>query len=463
MGELIPLFEAGAELEVIGDFFSQDLGDFLGIGKMQPNAITSASVSTPSNTIVRVLLGSDTTTASSFGGNAPGVSLWDLNGNPIGHTDGSSTIEPQGTFVDIEVAPDPKIGNVQSSYISITNGGNDAVCISGFTVTFPDSGKAGFDASAVAQRCDDVPWSNAQNPKIDATANDGSAQARCIWIDRDDSNGFKFQGFAVHLASFATKAKGLASEYLNNTAFMCKSGPRFRMYEQLDTEDKIIYFDPPIRFLTEADTSDQNLIGSDKDPSIIINNPGKATQDKPKKRCVRSTGEQSDCGSEESSPSVPVRHRSSGVQRWSRIRKESPIYAPPLNSTSQNSTTPKTPMYETVVISPHAYNSARALCNSEFSRGTSFVSLVENLFCDMEDKFLYHTCQSEAAPSSTSCCYNTSNNSLLPCDKQLPGVAQNSSSMYVHTPLNFVAGVGKQGSASVGMQNGKTFADVHRW
>lgn len=121
------------------------VADLTQLGTMLANSLAPASA-TSQTTVVRVLLGSDLTTDTSFGGNVPGVALWDFIGNPVGHTDGTKQILPQGTFVDIPVDAQPETGNVQSHYLSITNGGNDAICVSGIAVTFPDGGKAGFNA-----------------------------------------------------------------------------------------------------------------------------------------------------------------------------------------------------------------------------------------------------------------------------------------------------------------------------
>lgn len=451
-------FAAGiATLEVISV-----LSEIPTLGTMIANAVAPSS-ETPQNTIVRVLLGQDDTSDTSFGGNVPGVGLWDFVGNPVGHTNGQKKVLPQGTFVDIEVEPQPEIGNVQANYISITNGGDDAICVSGFTVTFPDGGKAGFNAAAVAGRCD-LEWTNARNPVIQGLPNEGVPPGRCIWIDRNNSNGLRFQGFAVHLPSFSTQAPGLAIQYAENKEFMCNSGPRFRMYEKLRTSDPIIRFNPPLEFLTSEDTTNKSLIGADKDPSIIIGNPGLLTGffSGDKKRHVESNHRERSWDVEEDHSLTLGRRQNSDAQGWSRIQKKWPMLHSRQNSTSQNSTTIKPPMYETVVISPHAHNSARALCESSTSRGTSFVSLVENLFCDMEDKLLYHTCESEAAPSSTACCYDTRNNTLLACDRvsSSRAIRQNSGSTWLHTPLNFVA---TQNVGSIGMQSGKTFSRVKRW
>lgn len=216
--------------------------------------------------------------SSSLGGNVPGIASWEFVGNPIGHTNGTKEILAQDSFIDIEVEPENGIGNIQANYISVTNGGVDAICVSGFTVTFPDGAKAGFSANTVAGKCD-AQWSMAFNSVIQATGlNTGEPLAKCIWIDRNKSNDLRFQGFALHLPSFTTQTQGLAVGYQkDNHDLMRKSGPRFRMYEELVTTSPIFRYDPPLVFLTNRDTNDTNKIGADADESIIINNPGLST------------------------------------------------------------------------------------------------------------------------------------------------------------------------------------------
>ena len=52
--------------------------------------------------------------------------------------------------MDITVTPDAAIGNIQAKYVSISNGGANAVCIRGLALTFPGGSKAGFSTNVAA-------------------------------------------------------------------------------------------------------------------------------------------------------------------------------------------------------------------------------------------------------------------------------------------------------------------------
>ncbi len=67
---------------------------------------------TPAVTTVRVLLGENANLAASLSGNVPGVALWNRFGQQIGHTQGSGEVEAQGSFIEIQVEHDEKMGNI---------------------------------------------------------------------------------------------------------------------------------------------------------------------------------------------------------------------------------------------------------------------------------------------------------------------------------------------------------------
>ncbi|RMD41789.1 hypothetical protein DV735_g3303, partial [Chaetothyriales sp. CBS 134920] len=221
-------------------------------------------------TIVRIALGSSDNEAASFGGNTPGVSLWDFIGNAIGSVDGTSKILPQGTFVEVAVEPNEAVGNIPADYMSISNGGNDAICIAGIGITFASGANAGFSTD-VAVECG-ATWTYSNTPVLGQPSTGEVDPPKCVWIDRDGSNGIPHQGMGFHIPSFSKSNKNLARTYGENKDLMCKSGPRFRMYPKLRTEDSILIFPHPPKFITSID--DPNMVGTDLDPGFIIENPG---------------------------------------------------------------------------------------------------------------------------------------------------------------------------------------------
>ncbi|EXJ66860.1 uncharacterized protein A1O5_10055 [Cladophialophora psammophila CBS 110553] len=372
-----------------------------------------------------------------FGGNTPGASLWDFNGGAIGFTDGTSKILPQGNFVDITVNPNAEAGNIQAAYVSITNGGKDAVCIAGLALTFPDGGRAGFSTN-VAAACGAF-WSNSNTPVLQQQATGEIENPKCVWIDRDGSNGIPYQGFGIHLPSFSNSNKNLGASYSDNRDLMCKSGPRFRMYPQLITEESILVFPHPPEFITDSD--DPSLIGTDKDPGFIIENPGVAGGNL-------------------------ISGLLSGILRRRDVIRRYHQHGPALSTSTIGSdgssgtqAPPRRPLAELLIISPHEFNSARELCESWNSFGHSFVSLPESLFCDMTDKSLYYTCSDKVM----SCCLDTDQASFRACQKTStrPPVTQvNGTSVLPSTLRTRQANSGLDSSW---MKGDMVYDSVQRW
>jgi hypothetical protein len=307
------------------------------------------------------------------------------------------------------------------------------LCIGGLALTFPDGSKAGFSTN-VAAACDAL-WSNSQTPVLDQQASGEVENPICIWIDRDGSNGIPHQGMGLHLPSFSNSNANLGISYSGNKALMCKSGPRFRVYPHLKTEDSFLVFPHPPEFVTESDNL--TLIGTDKDPGFIIENPG-----------------------------IPAGRLLGGIGRRA-LRNNNNRYSSlafPNSTSTSNSpmgtqSPPKNAFAEHLIISPHPYNSALELCESLNSFGHSFVSVPESLFCDMTDKSLYYTCSN----SVTSCCLDIDNNSFRSCrDASIrPHVSQvNGTSI---PPARLRTRQKSDRLESSWMKGDKTFETVHRW
>ncbi len=217
-------------------------------------------------TRVRVLLGSNATFSANLSGNLPSVALWDEFGQSIGTTFSDGKVVPQGNHKEISVEANATVGNIAPAYISVVNGGNDAICISAISVTAPDSTKISWSADLAVQ-CGVSASFISNNP-----AGEGYSP-HCIFIDGDGSNGIKHQGFGLHLSHFVSHPARNEAYAKNGGELYCKSGPRFRMYEKLRPEDPILIFDPIL--------PPPNPDFTDSDVSTIIGVPGKLThQDK---------------------------------------------------------------------------------------------------------------------------------------------------------------------------------------
>lgn len=172
--------------------------------------------------VIKLVLGSTLgDLSSSLSGNVPGVALWDARGRSIGTTTGTSEILGEGNFVNIQVVANSEVGNIRPSYISISNGGDDAICVAGFTIAFPDDTRAAWNGD-VAAAC------GAQTFESLTEFGEDRHKPRCVWIDRSRSLGLKHQGFGLHIGDFFGNEAHLET-CNSNVDIMCKSGPRFRM------------------------------------------------------------------------------------------------------------------------------------------------------------------------------------------------------------------------------------------
>lgn len=322
-------------------------------------------------TIVQITLGTGDL-SSSLSGNVPGVSLWDVEGQSIGGAFGTNSIEPQGNTISIPVVADPIVGNVAAQYIAVTNGGNDAICIAAVGVTFPTGQQTAFMTN-IGVNCN-ADWYPSL-PVIPAS----NLRSSCIWIDRDGSNGLRFQGFGVHLTDFVD-SDALSKQYQLNNASMCQSGPRFRMYEQLKTEESILVFKPPLQYKED---------GSDADLSKVINNPGVLGD-----------------------PNFTLQD---SVRRREAFKGGYPQTSRPKAKRDGQF------MQGHLVISAYAQHSAREVCESDTSRGPDFVSVNEGLYCDMDQKKLWNICSQNV----TQTCFDTEQREMRGSNFRMRGVAWN--------------------------------------
>lgn len=94
-------------------------------------------------TVVRISVETSTseeTQDDSLQGNIPGIQLFDVAGRLVSDMEGSSKNNiADGSWEDIKLPASDDLGGRQAQYISAVSGGNDAICISYITVTWPDS------------------------------------------------------------------------------------------------------------------------------------------------------------------------------------------------------------------------------------------------------------------------------------------------------------------------------------
>jgi len=82
-----------------------------------------------------------------------------------------------------------------------------------------------------------------------------------VWIDGDGSNGITTQDLGIYITDFvATEQR--AKAYADDMDSMCKSKPRFHLYDGLTSDMFLPYFDPPLEY-------DENNVDKDKSKVLV--------------------------------------------------------------------------------------------------------------------------------------------------------------------------------------------------
>ena len=328
---------AMAVIEVVGA-----IAGVVGVGMMIPSLIPEKSKN-DQETVVRIAAGLSTNEADSTSGYQPGVGLYDVMGRLIGSTKGKNTVIKDGDFMDIKVPFAKDVGKKPTEYISVTNGGDDALCIAYIALTQPDGTKKAWYGD-VGMTCG-ADWYHSQ-----LKTGDDDYQPTCIWIDQNRSNGLRYQGFGLHIDDFAATPER-AAQYNESKDLMCKAAPRFKMYEKMDSKDFIPVFIPPLDYVAKELT--------DRDPAAVLD----------KRRWVLP----------KEGPNIK-KTNVDAEPKPKMVRRQDPNQA---NGRKK---------FNTVIISKSPNHSAKELCDNDSSAGPDFVSLDEQLFCDMETRKTWLLC-----------------------------------------------------------------------
>jgi len=314
-------------------------------------------------TVVRIAAGLSTNEADSTSGNMPGIGLYDVMGRKIGSTHGSGWKIKDGDFIDISVPFDDGVGKKPTEYISIANGGNDALCIAYLSLTQPDGTKKAWYGD-VAKSCE-ADWYHSQ-----LKIGDDNHQPACTWIDRNRSNGLRYQGFGLHIDDFGGTWER-AKEYNDHRDLPCNAAPRFKMYEKIQSEDPIPFFSPPLEY-------SENIL-TDMDPSAVLD----------KTRWVLPR-EGPNINKAVVDGDGPKKIRRQEVPQDQVSAQQSRIFA------------------NTVIMSKSPNHSAKELCEHPQSKGYDFVSLDEQLFCDMNTRMIWPLCSGD----KTARCFDQRNSTM---------------------------------------------------
>ena len=336
------------------------IGTLLGVGWMMPGLIPDKD---EYQTVVRIGAGLSMAKSDSTSGDKPGIHLYDVMGRSIGSTHGTKHHKIlDGDFMDISVPFDHGVGKKPTEYLSIVNGGDDALCIAYIALTQPDGTEKAWYGD-IAKSCG-ADWYYSQ-----LKTGDDDYQPVCIWIDRNHSNGLQFQGLGMHISDF-TATQERAEQYDNNNDLMCKAAPRLRMYTHMTDKDPIPFFSPPLEYETPG------LV--DKDPAVVLDKSHwSLPKDGPNIKKSVVDADQAPPPSSRSLLRRQQRPQQGGNHTFSFDEK--------------------------LIVSNSKHHSAKLLCESPASVGPDFVSLDEQLFCDMQVKKTWQLC----GAGKTSSCFDT--------------------------------------------------------
>ena len=384
---------AMAVIDVIGALAGV-VGDVVRVGMMIPGLLPDQD---EDHTIVRVAAGLSSNEGDTTSGKQPSIGLYDIVGRTIGSTHGHGTIK-DGDFNDISVPFADGVGKKPTEYISVANGGDDALCIAYLALTQPDGTKKAWYGD-VGKACG-ADWYHSL-----LKTGDDDYQPSCIWIDKNRSNGLRFQGLGLHINDFAATDER-AAQYNNNRDLMCNAAPRFRMYEDMTRDDYIPFFNPPLEYV------EKNL--TDMDPAAVMN---KATWVLPQEG---PNIKKSVVDADPVATNKMLLHRRQNSPAHGAIASSNGTFVSntrPVGGKSSSTASSKA----VVIISTSPNHSAKELCQSPASWGHDFVSDNESLFCDMSTKKLWPVCNDAGQAGVTSGCFDKAQSVMRPLKGGLRG------------------------------------------
>jgi hypothetical protein len=183
----------------------------------------------------------------SYGGCAPEISLFNANGDRVGHYRNwnCDKVIDQNSPTDLWADYLKKGNTEKAEYITVAAAGTDAICISAVAVTYPTSSDTyAFLPGEVAAVCNnyksefDYYWSESETT-VQFRSESGKTQdgrPKCMWIDQADSDGNKathYEGFQVHLPDFKLDNSTFKT-WQDDPSNMCDSLARFGSYDRLN-------------------------------------------------------------------------------------------------------------------------------------------------------------------------------------------------------------------------------------
>ncbi|KAK5941092.1 hypothetical protein PMZ80_006369 [Knufia obscura] len=365
----------------------------------------------------------DTEEEKSLSGNAPALAAWGPGGTFLGQVtpDGVTTqkINAPG-FRDYSIE-----GRSGAEYLSVVQTGNDGVCIHLITAQSANVNLKYAWTGDIGKACG-APW----YPSAQRITNVlEETPPVCVWIDGNGDSGHIWKGFNFHLPSFPVtegaddkvqeSTQRVVDAWKANRDLLCKSEPRFSMYEDIKIGNQIrTYLGDP----TFEDASSQEY--ADK----VLNADNWDWGEKPPagKLPLSANGKtaQIACLDEECPPKGPSFDKNLAIQKQTRRRLQRRDKRRQKVDNKQDFVAALKKRQEVhadrLVVSKIKQHSAIEVCNSQSSLGPDFLSMSEMMFCDMSEKTLWPVCVDETA----SYCFNMDTQTVKGSISSLPTTSQ---------------------------------------
>ena len=340
----------------------------------------------------------DQSSSRSLQGQAPALATWDGIGRFL-----NQVTPEQREQIGEDTAKDYSVeGPGEADYLSVVRNGDNGICIS--LISGITNGGLEFLWTGDIGRVCGAPWYPQRNA-IGQLSDAHDYAPACVWIDGNADDDHIWRGFNFHLSSFPgsqsdnttiTNARNLAKSWHGNLDLLCKSEPRFSMYEDIEIGNSIRYFNnnpsgpPEEPDVVAAVLGVDNWAWGEKVPreKLPVANKGRFLA--PVLQCV--DDENPDCPPKGPSfnrnlpelPNVlgnPSKRSLEARQAATRayVKKRQAIHA------------------DRLIVTALEYHSAVDLCDSPYSLGPDMVSTLEGMFCDMSEKRLWPVCTADTA------------------------------------------------------------------
>ena len=124
---------------------------------------------------------------------------------------------------------------------------DDALCVNYVAVTGPDNNQMGWYGD-VGYSCGGD-WYHSQY-KIGMNNYMPKCLPKCLWLRKNHSNNLRFRGMGTHMTDFNSNSQALAKQYQDYPDSMCKTAPRFKLYEDIGPDDVLPVCFPALEYRT---------------------------------------------------------------------------------------------------------------------------------------------------------------------------------------------------------------------